>query len=64
MPPRSPRSKRSKAEVEQEFSLIEQQVDAEKSSVSTKLEAAAQMQEAEIKAAVSEITVEVISKKL
>lgn len=58
------RTRRSKAEVEQEFSGIAESIALEKIASSTKLEMAAQIQEAEIKAAVSEITVEVISKKL
>ena len=61
---RSPRTKRSKTEVEQEFSAIAQHVAAEKSSSSLKNEMLSQMQETEVRAAVSEITVEVIAKKL
>ncbi len=58
------RAKRSKAEVEQEFSAIEEHVASEKTGSSLKNEMVAQMQEAEVRAAVSEITVEVIAKKL
>ncbi|MBF8263696.1 MAG: Myosin heavy chain [Parachlamydiales bacterium] len=61
---RSPRTKRSKTEVEQEFSAIAEQAANEKSGSSLKNEALSQMQEAEVRAAVSEITVEVIAKKL
>lgn len=61
---KSPRTKRSKADVEQEFVQLEEMVLHEKSLRSSKLEMAAQIQEAEVKAAVSEITVEVISRKL
>lgn len=61
---RSPRTKRSKTEVEQEFSAIAEQVVHEKNSSSLKNEMLSQIQEAEVRAAVSEITVEVIAKKL
>jgi SMC interacting uncharacterized protein involved in chromosome segregation len=61
---RSPRTKRSKAEVEQEFSALAEQIANEKSSSSSKNEMLSQIQEAEVRATVSEITVEVIAKKL
>jgi hypothetical protein len=61
---RPPRTKRSKTEVEQEFSAIVEQVATEKNSSSLKNEMLSQIQEAEVRAAVSEITVEVIAKKL
>lgn len=61
---RSPRTKRSKTEVEQEFAAIAEQVATEKNSSSLKNEMLSQIQEAEVRAAVSEITVEVIAKKL
>lgn len=61
---RSPRAKRSKTEVEQEFSAIAEQVATEKNGSSLKNEMLSQIQEAEVRAAVSEITVEVIAKKL
>jgi colicin import membrane protein len=64
MAPRTPRMKRSKTDIEQEFSTIAESVEAEKNSISSKQEAVAQIKEAEIKAAVSEITVELLSKKL
>jgi hypothetical protein len=56
--------KRSKADIEQEFSILAETVEAEKNSTSAKQEIAAQIKEAEIKATVSEITVEILSKKL
>ena len=61
---RPPRTKRSKTEVEQEFSAIAEQVATEKSSASLKNEMLSQIQEAEVRAVVSGITVEVIAKKL
>jgi colicin import membrane protein len=61
---RSPRTKRPKTEVEQEFAAIAEQVATEKSDSSLKNEMLSQIQEAEVRAAVSEITVEVIAKKL
>jgi len=61
---KSPRGKRSKAELENQFSSLVEQTTLEKANVSPKMELAAQIQEAEAKAAVSEITVEVVVKKL
>jgi len=61
---KSTRAKRSKTEVEQEFSLIAEQTASEKSASSLKNNMLSQMQEAEVRVAVSEITVEVIAKKL
>ncbi len=61
---KSPRTKRLKADVEQEFAALAESLAQEKDTYSAKLEMAAQIQEAEIKGAVSEITVEAISKKL
>ena len=61
---KSTRAKRSKTEVEQEFSALAEQVANEKNGASLKNEMAAQIQEAEIRGAVSEITVEIIAKKL
>lgn len=61
---KSSRTKRSKTDVEQEFVRLEETIINEKGLRSAKLEMAAQIQEAEIRTAVSEITVEVISKKL
>ncbi len=61
---KSSRAKRSKAEVEQEFSVLAQQVADSKNNASLKNEIVAQIQETEVRAAVSEITVEVIAKKL
>ncbi len=61
---KSTRAKRSKTEVEQEFSAIAEQVANEKSSSSLKNEMLSQIQEAEVRVAVSEITVEIIAKKL
>lgn len=58
------RARRSKTEVEQEFSAITEQLANEKSGSLLKNEVHAQIQEAEVRAAVSEITVEVIAKKL
>lgn len=64
MPPKMTRGRRSKAEVEQEFSALSQRITSDKSELSPKEEMAAKLQETEVRAAVSEITVEVISKKL
>jgi colicin import membrane protein len=64
MAPRSTRTKRSKTEVEQEFSLLAEQVANEKTESSPKNDLVAQIQEAEVRAAVSDITVEIIAKKL
>ncbi len=61
---KSPRGKRTKADVEQEFMQLAEEASSERHSNSAKLEMAEQIQQAEIKAAVSEITVEVVSKKL
>jgi hypothetical protein len=61
---KSTRTKRSKAQVEQEFSALAEQVATEKSNSSLKNDMLSQMQEAEVRAAVSEITVEAIAKKL
>ena len=61
---KSTRAKKSKAEVEQEFSILADQVSEAKNNISSKSETLAQIQEAEIRATVSEITVEVIAKKL
>lgn len=58
------RAKRSKAEVEQEFLHLAESFADEKHLTSPKLDIAAQIHEADIRAAVSEITVEIISKKL
>src|SRR5690348_6802922 len=61
---KSTRTRRSKAEVEQEFSAIAEQVASEKNDASLKNDALSQIQEAEVRIAVSEISVEVIAKKL
>ncbi len=58
------RGKRSKSEVEQEFSILSEQTSTDKVASSPKAEMAQQHQEAEVRAAVSEITVEVIAHKL
>jgi colicin import membrane protein len=61
---KSTRAKRSKVEVEQEFSALTEQMSHDKSSSSLKNEMVTQMQETEVRAAVSEITVEIIAQKL
>ena len=61
---KNPRAKRSKVEVEQEFSQLADSFANEKDISSPKMSAAEQMHESDVRAAVSEITVEVISKKL
>ena len=61
---KSTRAKRSKIEVEQEFSALAEKVASDRSDSLLKNEMVAQMQEAEVRAAVSEITVEIIAKKL
>src|SRR5579864_3446588 len=58
------RAKRTKTDVEQEFSQLATEVAHSKNSSSSKLDMIEQIHETEIRAAVSEITVEVISKKL
>lgn len=64
MAAKSTRAKRSKMEVEQEFSVLAEQAARDKSGSSSKNEMATQIQDAEVRAAVSEISVEVIAKKL
>jgi len=64
MAAKSTRAKRSKMEVEQEFSVLAEQAAHDKSGSSPKNEMATQIQDAEVRAAVSEISVEVIAKKL
>jgi colicin import membrane protein len=61
---KSARSKRSKVEVEEEFSQLAAAIADEKKFGSPKLDAATQIHEDDIRAAVSEITVEIISRKL
>lgn len=61
---KSTRARRSKTEVEQEFSSLAEQVANDKSNALLKNEIVAQLQGAEVRAAVSEITVEIIAKKL
>lgn len=58
------RARRSKVEVEQEFATLVEQTASEKTGYSAKNEILSQMQETEVRAAVSEITVEIIAKKL
>src|SRR5689334_9236817 len=61
---KSPRAKRSKVEVEQEFDLLIEETNKKKSLASNKMEMAAKMEELEIKNAISGITVETVAKKL
>lgn len=63
-PVKSTRQKRSKTDIEQEFSILVEEEAKEKSLSSDKLAMAAQIQEMEIRKTVSEITIEVIAKKL
>lgn len=58
------RARRSKVEIEQEFATLVEQTASEKTGYSAKNELLSQMQETEVRAAVSEITVEIIAKKL
>ncbi len=53
MAPKSSRTKRSKAEVEQEFAQLAEMTTEEKNASSAKQEMASQMHEKEIRAAVS-----------
>lgn len=61
---RSPRVKKTKAVVEQEFSQLAEAVEHLQNSDSSKSGMIEQIREAEVRAAVSEITVEIISKKM
>lgn len=58
------KNRRTKAEVQQEFAVVAEETAAEKIASSSKETMASQMKEAEIRAAVSEISVEVIIHKL
>jgi len=58
------RLRKTKVEVENEFATLVESVDRSQATNSPKSDLIAQIQEAEIRTAVSEITVEVISKKL
>ena len=61
---KSTRAKRSKTELQQEFAVIAEEAANEKSNSSLKDEMLSQIRESEVRVAVSEITVEVIAKKL
>ena len=58
------KGRRTKAEIQQEFAALTEEAAADKASASSKEELAYQMKETEIRAAVSEISVEVIIRKL
>lgn len=58
------RTRRTKAEIEQEFSTLADQVASEKVKASPKSEVVAHLEGAEVRAAVSEITVEGIARRL
>ncbi len=64
MSAKSTRSRRSKAEVQQEFAAIAEEVNENKSAISPKDSLAQQMKEAEVRDAVSGIAVEAIIHKL
>ncbi|MFS8564227.1 MAG: hypothetical protein LVR00_07980 [Rhabdochlamydiaceae bacterium] len=61
---KSTRAKRSKAEVEEEFEFLVEEAGKKKASSSNKIETAAQIEEMEVKNAVSGITVEIVAQKL
>lgn len=61
---RSPRTKKTKAEVEQEFTQLAENVERTQSTETEKSTLIEQIRESEIRSAVSEITVEIISKKI
>lgn len=61
---KSPRTKKTKAEVEQEFTQLAENVNRTQSMETSKSTLIEQIREGEIRSAVSEITVEIISKKL
>ncbi len=58
------KGRRTKAEIQQEFAALTEEAAADKASASSKEELAYQLKETEIRAAVSEISVEVIIRKL
>lgn len=61
---RSPRTKKTKTEVEQEFAQLAENIDRTQSTEASKSTLIEQIREGEIRSAVSEITVEIISKKI
>lgn len=61
---RSPRVKKTKTDVEQQFAQLAETMDHSQSLESSKSGMIEQIREAEVRAAVSEITVEVVSKKV
>lgn len=61
---KSPRAKKTKAEVEQQFAQLAESIDHCQHLESSKSSMIEQIREAEVRAAVSEITVEIVAKKL
>ncbi len=64
MAPKTARSKRTKSEIQQEFASIAEEVAEDKASVSSRETISTQLQEAAIRNAVSDISVEMIIRKM
>jgi colicin import membrane protein len=58
--PASPRARRSKAEIQQEFSQIQEEIESARESADAKAEAAAGMREAEVRQAAEGVTVDAV----
>lgn len=64
MAPKTSRSRRTKSEIQQEFSTIAEEMAEDKASVSSREAIATQLQEAAVRNAVSDITIEMIVRKM